>query len=776
MKLLLKLVQKDFTRNKVITIALATFLMISAILMAGGLRVVGTMISSLNGLSRAAMPPEYLQMHKGTYDEKAFEKFVEDHDYIKDALIVNMLNINNSEIIYKEESLEKSLMDNGFVVQNEGFDLLLNTNNEVASVRPGEIGVPVYYTEELGIQVGDNITLKRGNYSKELKVVTIIRDATMNTALTSSKRFLINRVDLSEISTHMGEWEECFEFLLAEDATTATLQKDYMDADMASNGVAIPGTILIVMNAISYGLIAFIILIVSILLIVIAILCLSYIIRATMVEENYTIGEMKAMGFSRKNIENLYLIKYIILMIIAGIIGYLIAIPFGSFFSSSVVRYCGNGTQGWLKWVAPFIGIVLLSLAIMRSCRVNLRKNLKSTVVELMRGEENIRKEGRYKLPEKGLKQRNLTIALGELKCKWKEYMVIFLVFVFSSFLILLPMNMKHTIDNPSFITYMGVGECDIRIDMQYSELLNEQKKEMTSYLENDSDIQTYQIYANGYVAFENAKGQEEYMRIQNGDESAFPLEYLEGNAPIGKKEIALSYLNASELEKKVGDSLRVQYGGKEYNYAISGICQDITYGGKTAKAAVDFNEDDIEVYIVYLDVRAGVSIGKKTEELRTVIDNSKVTPVSEFVSQTLGGITKNMGMVEGVAIVISLLLSIIITVMFLHLIMAREHRAIAIKKAIGFSNRDIRIQLAIRIISIQFLAIVVGTILANSLGEGIFEMMLSSMGVARITLLVDPIRAYLICPTVQLIVVVITLIIGTKAVRNYQIRNQITE
>lgn len=495
-----------------------------------------------------------------------------------------------------------------------------------------------------------------------------------------------------------------------------------------------------------------------------------------MVEENYTIGEMKAMGFSRKNIENLYLIKYIILMIIAGIIGYLMAIPFGSFFSSSVVRYCGNGTQGWLKWVAPFIGIVLLSLAIMRRCRVNLRKNLKSTVVELMRGEENIRKEGHYKLPEKGLKQRNLIIALGELKCKWKEYMVIFLVFVFSSFLILLPMNMKHTIDNPSFITYMGVGECDIRIDIQYSELLNEQKKEMTSYLENDSDIQTYQIYANGYVAFENAKGQEEYIRIQNGDESAFPLEYLEGNAPIGKKEIALSYLNASELEKKVGDSLRVQYGGKEYNYAISGIYQDITYGGKTAKAAVDFKEDDIEVYIVYLDVRAGVSIGKKTEELRTVIDNSKVTPVSEFVSQTLGGITKNMGMVEGVAIVISLLLSIIITVMFLHLIMAREHRAIAIKKAIGFSNRDIRIQLAIRIISIQFLAIVVGTILANSLGEGIFGMMLSSMGVARITLLVDPIRAYLICPTVQLIVVVITLIIGTKAVRNYQIRNQITE
>ncbi len=776
MKLLLNLVRKDFKRNRVITTALAVFLILSALMMAGGLRVAGTMISSLNGLNELAMPPDYLQMHKGTYDEEAFEDFVESHEYIKASLVVEMLDIRNANIIYQGETLEKCLMDNGFVVQNEGFDFLLNMENEIAVVRNGEIGVPVYYAEELGIQVGDVLALQEGDYRKELTVSTIIRDASMSAALTSSKRFLISQADLDEISSQMGEWEYCFEFLLEEDTATADLEKDYIDAGMPGSGVAVTGTLLNMLNNLSHGLVAFIIIAISILLIMIAILCLSYIIRATMAEENYTIGEMKAIGLPGKEIAKLYQMKYIILVLAAGVIGYLAAIPFGDFFSSSVILYCGYGTAAWMKWVFPLIGIILLSLIVMLGCRRIIRRNLKSTVMELMRGEGKFKKEGHYSLPSAGLNYRNLTIALGELKCKWKEYSVIFLVFVFSSFLILLPMNMKNTIENPSFITYMGVAECDIRIDIQYSEKLAEQRAEVVSYLEHDSEIEKYAIYRNGYAQLKNAEGEWEYIRVESGDESVFPLEYLEGSAPDYMKEMALSYLIAAELGKEVGDPLTVSYQGQELRFTVCGIYQDITYGGKTAKAAIDFDEKDVEVYLIYLDVKGGVSIEEKTKELRSILTDSKITPVSEFVSQTLGGITENMSLVEGAAIVISLLLSMLITVMILQLIIAREHSAIAIKKAIGFSTRDIRIQFGMRILMIQFAAILAGTVLANFLGEAIFGLMLSSMGASKITMLVEPVTAYLLCPAAQLLVVFLTVIAGTKVVRNYHIRDQIME
>lgn len=776
MLLLINLVRKDFKRNRVITMVLAVFLALSAILMAGGLRVTGTIVSSLNGLDELAVPPEYLQMHKGTYERASFEKFSDTHDYIKDSLVVSMLDISNANILYHGESMEKCLMDNGFVVQNERFDFLLNMDNDIAAVQAGEIGVPVYYAQELGIRTGDVITLHAGDYDKELTVSTIIRDAQMNAALTSSKRFLISQADLDDISLHMGDWEYCFEFLLKDGTSAAVLQKDYMDAGLPSNGVAITGGQLTMLNTLSYGLTAFVIVAVSILLIVIALMCLSYIIRATMAQENYTIGEMKAMGFPRKAVRKLYQTKYMMLMLAAGAAGYLAAIPFGDFFASSIVLYCGQGTGEWMKWVLPLFGIILLSLIVLLGCRRIIVRNLKSSAVELMRGEERIKKEGHYSLPGAGLKHRNVTMALGELKCKWKEYVVILFVFIFSSFLILLPINMKNTVENPSFMTYMGVGQSDIRIDIQYSGKLTQQKNAAVSYLEKDNETTKYAVYRNGYVQSENADGESEYIRVESGDESIFPLKYLEGSAPDSSRDMALSYMEASDFGKKLGDSLTVSYRGEELTFTVCGIYQDITYGGKTAKATIDFMDKDVEVYIIYLDVRDGVGIQEKTDELRELLTDSKITPVSAFVSQTLGGITDNMSLLEGAAGVISLLLIILITVMFLQLITAREQGAIAVKKAIGFSNRDLRIQFGIRILIIQITAVIAGTFLANYLGEMIFGLMLTSMGASKIAMVIEPVTAYLICPALQLSAVFVTVIMGTRVVRKYHIRNQIVE
>lgn len=777
MELFLNLVRKDFKRNRIITIALAVFLILSALLMAGGLRVTGALISSMNGLNELAMPPEYLQMHKGTYDEDAFNSFVKTHSYIEDSLIVRMLNINNADIVYQGETLEKYLMDNGFIVQNEGFDYLLNMENEIAVVQDGEIGVPVYYAEELGIRVGDVITLREGEYQKELKVSTIIRDASMNAAITSSKRFLVSRADHDEISRHMGEWEYCFEFLLKEDTSTTVLEKDYMDAGMPSNGVAVTGSLLMMLNNLSHGLVAFILIAISILLILIAILSLSYIIRATMADENGTIGEMKAIGFSRKAIAGIYRMKYILLVLIAAVIGYSASIPFGEYFSSSVILYCGHGTDQWMKWVFPFVGLLLLSGIVLFGCSRIIRRSLKNTVVELLRGEGGVKKERRYLLPSAGLKHRNRTIAFGELKCKWKEYIVLFFVFVFSSFLILMPLNMRNTIENPSFITYMGIGECDIRIDIPYSEKLAEQKESVASLLAKDSDIEKYAIYRNGYVQYENPDGEWEYLRVVSGDESVFPLEYLKGSAPDSKNEIAISSLQASESGKEAGDTMKVVYQGEALFFIVSGIYQDMTYGGKTAKAAIDFEDKDVEAYIVYLDVRdGGVSVGEKTAELRSLVSDGKVTPISEFISQTLGGIKDTLRLVGSASIVLSLLLSMLITVMVLQLITAREHRAIAIKKAIGFTNRDIRMQFGIRILSVQIAAVIAGTLLANTLGEVLFGWMLSTMGASEITMLTEPIASYLLCPAVQLLVVFLTVFAGTKTVKSYHIRDQIME
>ena len=72
---------------------------------------------------------------------------------------------------------------------------------------------------------------------------------------------------------------------------------------------------------------------------------------------------------------------------------------------------------------------------------------------------------------------------------------------------------------------------------------------------------------------------------LGTGELSAFPLTYLQGRQPLKNDEIALSVLNADSLQKKIGERITLVTNGHETQRTVTGIYQDVTNGGKTAKA-----------------------------------------------------------------------------------------------------------------------------------------------------------------------------------------------
>lgn len=309
-------------------------------------------------------------------------------------------------------------------------------------------------------------------------------------------------------------------------------------------------------------------------------------------------------------------------------------------------------------------------------------------------------------------------------------------------------------------------------------------KEALLTYLNEDQEISQHVMYQNGYIQVENPEGEWEYLRVSSGDETVFPLSYLEGGIPSqesGSKEIALSHMEAEELKKKVGDKISVKAVGENSaqsatEYTVSGIYQDITYGGKTGKAQIEFAGQAVEGYVFYLRVQDGVSIADKTETIRAIVSGGRVTPITEFMKQTLGGVIEHLGTMVITATALSLFLVILISTMFLQLVTAKEHSAIAIKKAMGFTNRDVRIQFGIRILVIQIIAIIMGTILTNTVGEVLFGAMMSTMGTTKITMLTNPLISYAASPLLQVLVCIVTVVSATKVVQKYHIRDQITE
>ena len=50
-----------------------------------------------------------------------------------------------------------------------------------------------------------------------------------------------------------------------------------------------------------------------------------------------------------------------------------------------------------------------------------------------------------------------------------KLYITMLMVSALASFIMIVPQNLYHTISGSEFITYLGVGNCDIRLDIRPS-------------------------------------------------------------------------------------------------------------------------------------------------------------------------------------------------------------------------------------------------------------------------------------------------------------------
>jgi putative ABC transport system permease protein len=355
-------------------------------------------------------------------------------------------------------------------------------------------------------------------------------------------------------------------------------------------------------------------------------------------------------------------------------------------------------------------------------------------------------------------------------------FRLLLIVFLVSSFIIIIPVNFLNTIQSPSFISYMGIGKSDIRIDLRVTDNIVERYKEMNAYIKNDKDVEEFSPLVTSQFKMINNDGALENISIETGDFSIFPLDYVNGNAPTSDNEIALSYANSKDMEKNVGDQVRLVVNGTEKNMVVSGIYQDVTNGGRTAKALMPFNADAVLWYVISLDVSDHIDIKGKIAEYEQAFYPAKVTHLQGYLDQTLGNTIDQLKLITVLAILIAIFVSILITSLFLKMLVAKDYAQIAILKSIGFTLKDIRIKYVTMALLVLNIGIILGTIVSNTIGQKIVSIILSFFGASQIKFVIDPVQAYLLCPLVLMIVVTITTLISIISIKNSSISEMIVE
>ena len=770
--MILRMVKKDFLRNKAAIMTLFLFIFLSSLFASAGSFMAAGLTGAVKHLFEKSKVPHFVQMNSGEIDKAAVSRFVSESLYVKEVQIVEMISMGSRNILFngKEETGQNDIMDISLVRQNKDFDFLLTLDNSPVYVEKGKIAVPVYYMQKENLKKGDKIRIYDGDFSTDLIISDFIRDAQMNPAIIHSKRFVINDEDFHSIRTKIGKSEQLLEFRLDDISSLGEFRTEYGKAPFRLNGPVIDHSLFILLNSITDGIITAAVILVSIIINIIALLCLSFTVLASIEEDYREIGTMKAIGISNTEIKKIYAVKYGVISAVGCASGYLLSVFLKGFLLSDMSLYMGKVPSGAAEYIFAAFASLLIFFMIMLFCMIILKKFRKISTVEALRtGIKDKRKSFRMNL--KNFRSLNPDIFLGikDILVRFKLYRLLFMIFFICSFLVIVPVNFLNTIKSPSFIVYTGAAESDIRIDIQQSAKIEENFSDIIAYIKNDADIKEVSPVATSRVQILNADGDYEDIDIETGDFTIFPAGFIKGKVPVNDGEAALSYLNSKETGKNPGDKIILKIDDTIKEMTVTGVYQDITNGGKTVKAVIKSRDGEKQRYVININVKEGTDINKKIASYKKIFPEAKITYPEEYMNQTMGETVKYLENFTLVTILSASGILMLMTSLFLKMLLSKDRFEISILRRIGLSVRNIKIQYVTRMISVIIPGILLGTAAANTAGQKITGIMWSFLGAAEIKFVIDPLQGYILCPVVLTAIVVITTLQATNSVKKYE-------
>lgn len=769
-----KIIQRDIAGNKAVSFLTVLFITAAAMLLSLAGILVTNLFGSIDRLMADAKTPHFMQMHTGDVDFEELEAFAAGNSAVEDFQVLEFLNVGGEKIRLGENSLALSVQDNGFSVQSSRFDFLLDENNRPAQPKDGELWVPVCYNRDHTVQAGDKAVIN----GKTFVVTGFVRDSQMNSTLASSKRFVVSAGDYAQLK-EVGSVEYLIEFRLKDLSDLSEFESAYSASQMPANGPTLSWPLFRMISAVSDGIMIAVILLVSVIVILIALLCIRFTLLAKIEDDYREIGVMKAVGIRVSDIQSIYLAVYAVLAAAGCIMGFLLSLTLRGPLQESIRANLGESGNDGLSFLLGMAGTLLLFFFILFFIRRILKRFRRISPVQAIRQgseQENVRGGKSLRLSKNRWLSANLFLAVKDIAARKRLYLTMLFVIILACFIMVVPQNLYHTISDSSFVTYLGVGRCDLRMDIQQTEELEEKAGSVGKYLERDSAVETYAVFVTELFDQEQEDGTTEQIKVELGNHGAFPLQYVDGRLPSRDSDIALSVLYAEEMDKKVGDKMILLTDKGEKQLTVCGIYSDITNGGKTAKAAFQPGTREAAWSTVCVNLKQPGVLAEKTEEYSRKFPYAKVSGMEDYVAQTFGQTLRAVRTASVGAGFVAVVVTLLVILLFMKLLTAKDRYSIAVLKSVGFTGSDISRQYIWRSVLVVILGILLGSVLAGTLGERIAGVAISSLGAAAFQFTEDPLSSFVLSPAVLLFTALAATIAGTAKAGNLCISQSIKE
>lgn len=617
-------------------------------------------------------------------------------------------------------------------------DDLTGYREQPESILPGEVYVPPSMVSVLGIKIGDEITfpIARAGRNLTLTVKGFYEDVMMGSSMIGMKGFLISESDrqaalaliknagidaLARDGAMLHIFPKERNNLTVSDLNSLLNEKtalaEYTESIHSKDAIA--GFMLILQNAFSGLLIAFVLVLLLVVLIV-----LSHSISSAIAYDFVNIGILKTIGLTAGRLRLLQMIQYLIPAVFGLLFGFLFSAPLESAAAHATITTTGvriPTTPPILLMMAAFILIALLvaAFSFVRTDKVG-----RITPMETIRGETDDAPKlvNGWAAFGNGIHFR---LAFRQLTSKKGRYAGVFVVALLLVFFASLVGRMDSWLgpDGKGMMDAFNPADHDIGVQ-SFGELKPEEFEKI---------ILQYTGITDAYMLAMPTAALNGISYTANVIDEPLRFHILEGRTCTAENEIVITEFIASNFDIDIGDAVTVRGDSGSGEYIVSGIyscANDMGDNfGMNREGYLKIGRDHPNLWCRHYFL----TDSSLKEAIADALENAYGgdVHVHENTWPGLSGIISAMRalLLFMYAFVIAFIL--VVTVMTSSKILSAEQKDLGIYRAIGFSSAGLRCTFALRFTLVSSLGGFAGLALAAVFTDPLVGTMMRLAGIS---------------------------------------------
>nr|MCR5341400.1 ABC transporter permease [Saccharofermentans sp.] len=446
--------------------------------------------------------------------------------------------------------------------------------------------------------------------------------------------------------------------------------------------------------------------------------CISNYIRENM----KTLGALKAIGYTGKDIKSSLLIWFTLIAVlasIAGIAGTYLSMPV---FAGIVIGQIGLPYQvsfNLLATVIPVAFIILFTAIVAAACSSKISWIL--PIVALREGIESHNFKKNHIALDKTSLGLNTSLAMKTFFGNMKQNVITFFVVGFMVFSCIISLLMYENFNRHPKIDILATESCAgvVAFDKETAE-------EGLKYLESRSDVKNIREILTMNFYYDDKESLFTYVVDDSSKMNNRNLCYT-GRLPQYDNEIAVSGAFAKVYGFSVGDEIQIDFGEKSFKYLITGFIQTTNNEGREAILTIDAAAHLVDMENIpgwyWFDLTEETDDSSVTiRNIETVLDECKekygehVINTMNFIEMIEGSMT-TFKSISTLMLIVMITISVVVIALILFLLIKslvyHKRKDYGIYKALGYTSVSLMLQTAL-----SFMPAVIASIIVFSIGS----------------------------------------------------------